>query len=280
MTKRSGKSDAAVRATFKELADYAGRIFRRGPSLPPKRLRDVGSGDFKKIGEEFFGYFLKFCHLDPMAHVFEIGCGCGRMALPLTGYLHEKGRYVGMDIAKAPVVWCRAHISVKYPNFEFRRADLQNARYNPGGRFSADDYVFPFADESFDFIFLTSVLTHMLPGGVENYLKEISRLLKTNGRVLMTLFLLNEMQRTLGSQGKRKIDFPFNRGVCRVSDERVPESAVAYEEDHVRNLLNRHGLIVREPIRYGTWSGRTDGLSLQDLVIAFKGGLSRAEVST
>jgi hypothetical protein len=96
----------------------------------------------------------------------------------------------------------------------------------------------------------------------------------------MTLFLLNEMQRTLGSQGKRKIDFPFNRGVCRVSDERVPESAVAYEEDHVRNLLNRHGLIVREPIRYGTWSGRTDGLSLQDLVIAFKGGLSRAEVST
>ena len=51
-------------------------------------------------------------------------------------------------------------------------------------------------------------------------------------------------------------------------DPKNPEGALAYEEDGIRELLARHGLMIEAPIRYGNWSGRPDGLSLQDIVVA------------
>jgi SAM-dependent methyltransferase len=260
-----------IHVALLDLADFFSRAARGRLHLPPRSLRDVGGGDFEATGEEFLGYFIELCALKPTESVLDMGCGCGRMALPLTRYLQSEGRYVGMDIVRKSIEWCQKHISTRYPNFEFQHADLYNKRYNPAGTHLAQDYTFPLESRSFDFIFLTSVFTHMLPQEVENYLREIARLLKDEGRVLLTFFLLNETQHALAERGKNAINFQFGRGVYRIRDEEVPESAVAYDEGYVRGLFSRQGLTVKEPVIYGTWSGRSDGLSLQDIVIASKG---------
>ena len=57
---------------------------------------------------------------------------------------------------------------------------------------SPHQYRFPFADSIFSFVFLTSVFTHMLCEGVEQYLNEIQRVLLPRGRSFITFFLLNE----------------------------------------------------------------------------------------
>src|SRR3954454_3335822 len=54
------------------------------------------------------------------------------------------------------------------------------------------EYVFPYPNATFDFVFLTSVFTHMLPTDMEHYVSEIVRVLKPNGRSLCTFLLLND----------------------------------------------------------------------------------------
>jgi hypothetical protein len=52
---------------------------------------------------------------------------------------------------------------------------------------------------------------------------------------------------------------------------KVPEAAVAYAEQAVEDVLGRHGLRLKEPMRFGVWSGReSDYLGYQDVVLAVK----------
>ena len=49
-----------------------------------------------------------------------------------------------------------------------------------------------------------------------------------------------------------------------------PEDAVAYDEKFIRNLYEKYGLVISEPVYYGSWCGREKFLSLQDMVLAYK----------
>lgn len=238
--------------------------------LPPRRLRDVGGDDlddFVKVGQEFVRYFREICDLSPSADVLEIGCGCGRIALPLTTYLSVDGSYTGVEIVRPSVDWCNRTLARRFANFTFLHADLYNKRYNPGASTRARDYCFPFADASFDFIYLTSVFTHLLPGDLEHYLEEIRRLIRRDGQVLATFFLLNQEQRQLAVAGRNAIDFLETGSWYMVRDHEVPESAVAYEEDRLLAMVTAMGFRLVGPVRHGTWSGREDGLSFQDIVV-------------
>ncbi len=154
---------------------------RRDELTPPKGINFAGAGDFKEIGGEFLQYFIELGELKPNGKVLDVGCGIGRMAVPLTNYLTDGGTYEGFDIVADGINWCRKEISPKYPNFHFQSADIYNKEYNPKGKYKASEYKFPYGDESFDFVFLTSVFTHTLPNDMENYFSEIARVLKRGG---------------------------------------------------------------------------------------------------
>jgi SAM-dependent methyltransferase len=274
VTTSRGRVARAVRPwleTTRDAADLVRRLVvggRRQARLPPRSLRDVGPGDFEAIGREFLGYFVRLGGLQPGEHVLEIGCGSGRMALPLADYLAPEGRYVGLEIVARAVRWCQRRITRRHPNFTFLHVDVFNQRYNPSGTIRARDHVFPLADRSFDFVFLTSVFTHMYPDDTRHYLREIARLLRPTGRLFSTWFLLNPAQAALAGEGRNLIDFRFAGSGYRTRDASVPESAVAVEETLVRAMHAEAGLAIREPIRFGGWTGRGDGLSLQDIVLA------------
>lgn len=239
--------------------------------LPPRRLRDVGGDrldDFERTGQEFVEYFKNLCGLKPNDHILEIGSGSGRIALPLTQYLSRDGLYSGVEVVGPSVRWCQNKITVNYPNFTFVHADLYNKRYNSNALQLAKEYRFPFADDSFDFIYLTSVFTHLLPEDLENYLEEINRLLKPSGKILMTFFLLNEKQDALARDDLNEICFLERDERCKVRDMEVPESAVAYHESYLFSLLSRLELKFVRPVLYGSWTGRKDGFSFQDIIIA------------
>jgi SAM-dependent methyltransferase len=250
-----------------KLIDYFSRTVRGELHLPPWWLRDVGGADFEAVGQEFLGLFKQLAALQPHEQILEIGCGSGRMVYPLTGYLNQEGNYTGMDVTADSITWCQRKITPRYPNFRFLQADLYNKRYNPSGRFLAKDYTFPFEAENFDFIFLTSVFTHLLPDDTTNYLQEVTRLLRSGGRALITFFLLNEKQQKLATEGRNEINFKYGSGPYRTRSEIVPESAIAYDEAYLRQLVSKCGLEISEPIHYGTWSGRAEGLSFQDILL-------------
>jgi SAM-dependent methyltransferase len=246
---------------------------------PPPALVTLVGGDFEAAGAEFMEYFETLGKLQPSESVLDVGCGVGRMALPLTRFLNADGRYEGFDAAKALVEWCQAEITPRYPRFRFQHVDLHNTFYNPDGTIRPSEFRFPYEDASFDFVFLTSVFTHMLPADVEQYTAEVARVLKVGGRCLVTFFLLNEESRGLIGSGLTQLfTFSTAREVYSPLVSQVPEAAVAYDEGYARELLRRHGLTLTEPIHYGDWCGRLDGLSLQDIVLAVKAPAERSSL--
>jgi ubiquinone/menaquinone biosynthesis C-methylase UbiE len=243
-----------------------------GELLPPEELQKwVGrSGTYKATGVEFLGYLVELCGLQPGDAVLDVGCGSGRIAVPLTGYLNRKGRYAGFDVSRTAIAWCTENISGSHPNFDFRVVDIQNGAYNPKGKYKSSDFRFPYPDGSFDVVLLASVFTHMLPPDLKNYLHEIVRVLKPGGRSLITFFLLNEESSALIKEGKGVFNFEHEMQGYRIVNIEKPEVAIAYPEAFVRDQYGKCGLELREPLRYGKWSGRTAGMSGQDVVIAVK----------
>lgn len=248
--------------------DYVARALRCKADLPPLHLRRyVGPlQSFESSGAEFMGYLRSLAGLRPDDRVLDIGCGCGQMALHLKNYLNENGSYVGVDIHGPSIRWCRQKIARRHKNFHFAHIDVRNLAYNPSGAQRAEAYRFPFEDHSFDLILLKSVFTHMRPLEVSNYVSEVARLLKLDGCCLATFFLLNDEQATLASKGVNDLAFSYGEGEWRYVRPDSPESAVAYDERFVIQLVEKYGLTVEKRI-YGSWTGRDDGLSYQDILI-------------
>ena len=84
---------------------------RRDPLTPPRRLMNVGSNeftrsDFNTIGQKLFQYLVDIGGLKPNDKVLDVGCGVGRMAIPLTRYLSSEGTYDGLDIVAESIEQC------------------------------------------------------------------------------------------------------------------------------------------------------------------------------
>jgi SAM-dependent methyltransferase len=244
---------------------------RRKPMVPPRSAMFVGSvEDFESSGALLVDRLTEVAGLTPSTHVLDIGCGIGRLAVALTSRLGPEGRYEGLDIVPSGIEWCQTHITPRHPNFRFTLADVVNREYNPGGHVAPTEYRLPYADATFDLVVLTSVFTHMLPAEKEHYLEEIARVLKRGGRCFATYSLLNDESRRLMAAGASDMRFGHAMGPCAVVDTKVPELAVAYEEDYVLEACERVGLATEGGIFYGSWAGReraASGLS-QDLVLS------------
>ena len=234
--------------------------------IPPAELHYVGDGDYRAIGAEFLERLAQVADLQPADRVLDIGCGVGRLALPLTQFL-EAGSYDGVDPVAAGIAWCASTITPLYPDVRFKHLDLKHPLYNPGGSLETARTPLPFADSSFDLICMISVLTHLEQPEALHYAAEIARLLAPGGRCFATAFLMNPPARAALKQGNPSLKFdPAESGPLYFAIPDAPLAAVAYDEDVLVELFLRHGLRRRNPASYGFWSGRA-GNSFQDICI-------------
>lgn len=237
----------------------------RRAMVPPQELNiQFGAGDYLAVGDRMCALFKEKFGLEPHHRVLDVGCGAGRVAAGLVGYIEPPGEYQGFDTYPFGIEWCNERIASRHPHFHFQVSDVHSALYNPFAETRACDYVFPFEDGRFDLVVLKSVFTHMFPDGTMRYTSEIARVLRPGGNALITFFLLNEESRALEQASSQ--DSPFRSfGLFHTRNPAEPLDCVGYDEPFARRMFAQAGLEVTE-ILYGNWCGRT-AATMQDYVL-------------
>lgn len=123
-------------------------------------------GDFEAVG--WLEYFLLLQHgLQPAHTLVDVGCGSGRLAMPLRDYL--TGKYIGIDVV--PELYKHAEKICGRPDWKFYEA--------PG-------LTIPEPDNSVDFICFFSVFTHLAHEQSFKYLRDARRVLKPGGKIVIS----------------------------------------------------------------------------------------------
>ena len=236
---------------------------------PPAGLHEgVGHPDqFRSCGLEFLDYFKRLTHLADGESVLDVGCGPGRMAIPIAEAFPNV-RYEGFDVSKSAIDWCRAEISKVHPSFSFTWVDAKNRHYNPNGSVDPATFRFPYGDGQFDLAILVSVFTHLTPDGVGQYLSELSRVIKPKGRIFVTAFLIDEDPDPAIEEGKILIKLTSKmdgRIPFWTSNPTCPEDAIGYSPKDLIPIFYESGFSTT--IYPGKWHGR-EGLSGHDIIVA------------
>ncbi len=231
---------------------YDGIMGNRHPLQPPKGIIYTGSGDYLVESYKRLEQLREHCDFKSNSSIVDVGSGIGRIAVPLTEYLDSKGKYEGFDVVKMGVDWCKKNISSKYPNFNFQYIPLMNDLYRSDGE-DPTTFRFPYDDNTFDSCVINSVFTHMVPEEVDNYMGEVSRVLKKGGKGIITFFIINEVSESNMSKHDG-FKFKHDLGHYRLMDEKVKSANVAYNEDYLQEtLLRKKGLKEIHRI-HGFWS--------------------------
>jgi SAM-dependent methyltransferase len=245
-------NDGALKTMLKGVRNSGEGVATRATGMPPRRLRSQISPlwfDFKHSGSDQLEFFVELCGLKPTDRVLDIGCGVGRIAIPLTRYLNSAGEYDGFDVLPSMIDWCHAEIGSKHPNFRFHIADVHSTTNSNGATGDPASYRFPFDDGTFDFAYAGSLFTHLTPDATENYLRETMRTLKSGGRLVATFNMYNEDTEQLVPGRRLEQYWPHAQGTHRLKEAHAPESNVAYAESYVRSAYAQAGLTVLEPLR-------------------------------
>jgi SAM-dependent methyltransferase len=149
-----------------------------GNELPPPklRIRVAGTDDvewFRSSGEMAVADIAAALagvgrSLDEFARVYDFGCGCGRISLPLTAIV-PPARLTATDVDDEATEWLSARL--------------------PAARIQTNSALppLPFADDSFDLIIGWSILTHLPENYQDEWLGELARVLSPGGVMLQTV---------------------------------------------------------------------------------------------
>lgn len=259
-------SVTARRMTRQEIEAACGSI---DLPRPPAGIHDVGDGDFDAIGQEFLWNLVTHAGLEPNHRVLDIGCGVGRLAIPLIAFLDPtRGRYVGFDVAAEAIWWCQGTIASRHSNFSFRTVDLLHVLYNPDGKLAPQSVEFPVEACSIDRAAAISVFTHLPPNVTAHYLRQVRRCLVPDGRFFCTAFFLDDGVRQRLSAGKCRIPFRADEpAFWQEGHMEYPGAAVAIEVEWFLAMARREGLELARPVIHGHWPDDTGGEGFQDMCV-------------
>ena len=206
--------------------------------MPPEAFRAlVGPKEDRFYDNPNGGLIFPEIPLHLYRAVFDFGCGCGRHARQLMQQNARPELYVGVDIHRGMIGWCQSHLSAIDPNFQF----LHHNVYNPG--LAPDNHrkwtaPFPVAPNEFTLVNAHSVFTHIYREQTEFYLREIERILVSEGVARTTWFFFD------------RAGYPWLEKWqnCLFVNADDPTNAVIYDWRWFLDAVRSAGLVVRQTI--------------------------------
>jgi SAM-dependent methyltransferase len=232
----------------------AGDVIARIVAWPFPELRDlppnhlcvrIGVGNrifnnhlaFLNTGNHCWLTFLSRNYCTSKSDVVELGCGCGRVAWTLRDTPWFFGTYVGVDIDKEMIEYCRSTFPAD--RFQFILSPHKSVTYSAASTVHGSQEIsstLVVADEqSKDFVYSISLYSHLLEAEVIEYMQESYRILRTNGVMFMTFFCIEHVERG------RRWSFRHRIGNAYIESAKYPEAAVAYHEAFMIDLAKKCG---------------------------------------
>lgn len=118
--------------------------------------------------------------------VLDFGCGCGRVTR-FVAYERCRAEITGCDIDPEAIAWCQKNINT---------ANFLVSPFRPP---------LPFADNQFDFIYSTSIFTHLSEKDQFLWLAELSRVAQPGALLILTTQSKNESYSRLPEETKRNL---------------------------------------------------------------------------
>jgi SAM-dependent methyltransferase len=117
--------------------------------------------------------------------ILDVGCGHGRVAIPLT---ERNVRYLGIDAMTSCVDFARQAFA-PWAHIQFDHLNIKQSKYNKDGSVEPRDITLPVESNTVDITIYNSVFTHMEHLDVAaRYLSETLRVLKPGGKCWTTWF--------------------------------------------------------------------------------------------
>lgn len=268
----SPKHRFLIRRLYYFPSDFLDKIRgKRHKYVPPRGSIYTGSPanaeSYIDQGNRQLVLLKKHINLKPNDKILDIGSGIGRTAIALTMYLEPEGIYKGFDVVKLGVDWCNSKIGKVFSNFEFKYVPLFNDLYNTSA-LKAEDFVFPYENNAFNKVFSFSVFTHMQINEIQNYFKEIHRVLKHDGLAFSTFFLYDTTNENQIST-LNKFKFPIKKNGYRLMNEDVKSGNIAIHKDTLKTMLLKEKMEIVDIID-GFWKDKSKYSkqgSYQDIVV-------------
>jgi SAM-dependent methyltransferase len=203
-------------------------------SIPPLEMRRlVGPEDPALFDNPSGAVVYPYLPSSTYERVFDFGCGCGRIARQLIQQDPRPTRYLGIDLHRGMIEWCRANLQPAADGFEFLHHDVRHVSFNPGGRKPAT-LPFQAEDRSFTLVEATSVFTHLTQSEAEYYLNEVARILRPDGLLHATWFLFD------------KHEYPMLTDLQNAlyTNEYDLSASVIFDRDWVRRTAAEAGLTI------------------------------------
>lgn len=165
--------------------------------------------------------------------VLDFGCGPGRDARRLLLQRERPKSYVGVDVNRLMIDWCRENLS--FDGFRFVHHDVWSPTY---GLDNSKNRYLPLTPLGSDFTLINanSVFTHLLEDQVEFYLREMSSMLAPTGIIHGSWFFFSK--KWFPMMGDRQNTIFVN--------EHDATQAVYYDWYYFRSLLRSLGLRIAE----------------------------------
>ena len=206
--------------------------------------------------------------------ILDVGCGTGLLGIAAEPFLGQDGKYIGLDVMKKDIDFCRGHYTST--KCEFIHFNVNNPAYAATQKDTKSKWTVE--SESFDLATALSVWTHLNEEDALFYFKEISRVLKPGGKAIVTFFLLDEVyERSLGKRSRQEGRFHMTLQDTWVFDQpsyrsdawrhpkwaEVPESAIGITNAGLDRLTSNSGLKLIE--QYPGNSKEVPGVFFQDV---------------
>ena len=182
-------------------------------------------------------HLLEHFGMRPSSHVLDVGCGIGRLAYECGWYLDNDANLCGPGHLAHGHRLAHTNYAPRLPGFRFDFLDVYNESYSPTGSVGPEDVRFPYEDEQFDVVCAFEVFMHVSLEGIRNYLREMTRVLRSGGLAVVTF---------VGVYPDEAVSFDaeyvqVGPGIYTTRPDGM-SSDMAYDVDLVRSALTDAGL--------------------------------------